>query len=351
MFGPGKGHNVKRFLDYFQNSREYELTFVYYTFREHYSYNIFNRINFFSALNIFKLVSSLVKNNDLIWIHNWCPWQIILIILIFNRNKSPINFDVWSESVPKSLYSGTYKSFLYRYIFDNVDFIQCHWYSTYRYFKTFSNVYIIPWGIENDYFIQRENSINSTYIFQFIHDLNASEYKFFVPKSVDKNNRHDIIVEAVKLLIKEGVSNFRVIFWLGNHVKPKILKNIKAEIDKYGLQGHITLADHPFVSIHELKRVWQEMDCLLQILEHDQLSTSMLEAMLLKKEIIASNIYSYKCLNEYENSAHVISEKMKNCISGYKSNSSILEKRNFFVNNTRQFDKNIVKMLETFCEN
>ena len=61
------------------------------------------------------------------------------------------------------------------------------------------------------------------------------------------------------------------------------------------------------------------MDCCLQLLNNDQLSTSLLEPMLLNKEIIASDIYAYRSLNEKEglninliaNQAHIVAKKMQ----------------------------------------
>ena len=128
MYGPPKGHNIKLYLDFFQhNSNTYKLTYVF-TGKQRYPLNEFSNITFIDYKKDFfqflKLIISGFRGFELIWIHNWVKFYIVLINLWFKNKSVKLNFSVWSEPLPRELYKSTIKGFIYRYIFKKSDSVQ-----------------------------------------------------------------------------------------------------------------------------------------------------------------------------------------------------------------------------------
>ena len=361
MFGPGTGHNVVRFLDYFKEYNEHALTYYHYNSQRHFELSDYQpEINFISPYSLFRLIQEIRNNQDLLWIHNWTPWPILLLIWLFAKKKSIVNFNVWSERIPKMVKSNSLLAKFYRRFFNYCDTLQCTWFSTLNILKDqgFKNTVMLRWGMVEGKFTQLDNHTPSDFSADFCNHLDTDKYLFFFPKSVSGGNRHDLIVEASKKLINTGITNFKVYFWLGNFNRDEQLENLKVQIDDYGLSDQISINHHEFVSHEDIHYIWSKMDCGLQILDADQLSTSFQEPQLYLKEIIASNIPSYRLYsNEFdvnldliENDSQLLYQRMRRLIEGAKtSEEEFLKRQNILLENYR-FKTNMPKILNYFLE-
>ncbi|MEQ9064806.1 MAG: hypothetical protein RIE58_11580 [Vicingaceae bacterium] len=334
------------------------MAYFYFNTGNHYNLSDYDKIEVFSFGTIHRLFNLLrAKNLNLIWAHNWCPLPILILVIIFKRKDCILNYNVWSEPIPKIIREKSLKAFFYRLFLSRADYIQCHWHSTFRYFENNQkfNPIMIPWGLEEDYF-QLKNESVSNYTIQFVSNLDKRKYRFFFPKSINKHNRHDLIIESVKSLVQLGTDNFVVYFWIGNHVDRRLLSDYKQRINQLSLSEYIMIIEHPFLPIQDIIHIWNNMNCALQLLDNDQLSSSILEPMLFKKELIASDIFSYQSLNErshlklnlVKNELLPIVKRMYSFIQGEKTDELELERRKEFVIETRQFKNNIKKMLHIF---
>ncbi|MFB6258379.1 MAG: glycosyltransferase [Flavobacteriales bacterium] len=360
MFGPAKGHNVKRFLDYFQRSPEHELYYFYFTKLEHYDLSHYDRIYWIPYYKPFRLFKTLRKRLDFLWVHNWTPLSVLLFILIFRRRDVPINFNVWSEPVPLKARSKTFKGAFYRFFFRRCRTVQCTWFSTYDHIKTLKGVnpVLLRWGMEEGWFREDQNAPYADETKEFLQRLPKGKLRFFFPKSLGLYNRHDLIIEACHRLVAEGRQNFVIYFWLGNHNPPEKLEEYGQRIEKRGLAPYIELVEHSFLPLEDIKAIWKAMDVGLQILDKDQFSTSIQEAMLLKKEVVASDIPPYRKFEEQygldlaliPNEEKAIATRMGELLDGERTDEEELEKRKKVLEKEYRFDKNIERMLSFFQE-
>ncbi len=358
MFGPAKGHNVKRFLNYFQDSSEHQLSYFYFTKPEHYDLGAFDRIRWIPYYRPFLLIRALRQPFDLLWVHNWTPLPVLLMILFFRRKDVPINFNVWSEPVPLMALSNSLKGRFYRFFFRRCRTVQCTWFSTYDHVRRIPKVrpVLLRWGMEEGWFQEDDRAPYEEESRSFLNGLPADKMRFFFPKSLGSHNRHDLIIEASALLRKEGYENFIVYFWLGNHNPPGTLRGYRERVAAYDLEGTIQFVEHSFLPLQDIKAIWKAMDVGLQILDKDQFSTSIQEAMLLKKELIASDIPSYRKFQEHfdldldliPNRVDELASRMKTLLHGKQTSEKELEKRKAVLEKEYRFEKNMERMLTAF---
>lgn len=359
MYGPPKGHNIKLYLDFFQhNSNTYKLTYVF-TGKQRYPLNEFSNITFIDYKKDFfqflKLVISGFRGFELIWIHNWVKFYIVLINLWFKNKSVKLNFSVWSEPLPRELYKSTIKGFIYRYIFKNSDSVQNLWYGTYNLINRRLedvNLQVIPWGLSNIYYNHKDECVTQEAA-NFIKELPRNKVKFFWPKSISYASRHDLIIEAAELLKNDGVSNFVVYFWLGNAINPKIFQDLVQLIKDKEVEEYIEIVEHEFLPFEDIIQIWKAMDVGLQIASHDALSTSLLEPLFFKKEVIVTNIEPYEILkqkfdfeiNLINQDKNELKQAMNNLIRGNKTSEIELEKRHNTVSLNFNFEENIKKQI------
>ncbi|MFB6258275.1 MAG: glycosyltransferase [Flavobacteriales bacterium] len=360
MFGPAKGHNVKRFLDHFQGSDEHELHYFYFTKPEHYQLASYDRIHWIPYYDPFRLLKALRSKKDLLWVHNWTPLPILLFILLFRRRDVPINFNVWSEPVPLIARSSSLKGWFYRFFFRRCRTIQCTWFSTYDHIKALKGVnpVLLRWGMEEGWFHEDEKAPYMDETKDFLERLPRDKLRFFFPKSIGLYNRHDLIIEACRRLVQEGRQDFVIYFWLGNHNPPDKLEDYRQRIERHGLTPYIELVEHSFLPLQDIKAIWKTMDVGLQLLDKDQFSTSIQEAMLLKKELVASDIPPYRKFEEHfeldleliPNEEKAIAARMRELLDGKRTDEEELEGRKAVLEKEYRFDQNIERMLNFFQE-
>lgn len=125
------------------------------------------------------------------------------------------------------------------------------------------------------------------------------------------------------------------------------------------LKDFIKIEEHSYLPFYDMGKIWEVMDCGLQIVRNDQLSTTFLEPQLFKKELIASNIYPYQKYNEEFNvsiplidiNSESVAKEMELLIKGVnKTADTVLEQRTDVVKENFVFEKNIKFLLKEFTK-
>ena len=362
MFGPCYGHNIEPFLEFFQNRGEYKLSLVFIGSDFFSKCKKFNRINFsklnFNPLNFFKSIFIIKNKPDLIWFHASNVY-VLLLFLLFRKKKSLFVVNIWSEKIPHLIIEKSFKGRLWKFALGKSDYIQCNWHSVGEILKKSmqgSEIIAHPWGLHNDYFKAEYDDISDIAL-NFVKKLPEDKLKFYYPKSITFASDHLTIVDAVNLLVKKSITNFVVYFWMGNIIDEKKEKVLADRIEKLALADYIKIEKHDYISYNDIKFIWSKVDVGLQIAIFDQLSTTLLEPMLVGREVIATDIEPYRKLNSLhsmsqlkliERDSKVLSEEMLFFIQGNRTEITLIENRKEMVRTNFCFDTNIDDILSFY---
>ncbi|NGP88320.1 glycosyltransferase [Fodinibius halophilus] len=363
MIGPGQRHNIKPFLDYFQEEdTPFKLTYLS-TGPFKYDRSNYNSIgikelrrNPFSFISFLKL---LRRDFDLIWYHGAYHWPLVLAINLVKSNDTKLNLNIWGERIPRVALKNTIMGRFYRWALEKADFVQCNWFGTEEIVKEAqpkANTNIQVWGLHNSYFKElptEDNYQNET--LEFVSHLPQTKTKFFFPKSLTPANRHDLLVSAASKLVSKGVSNFTIYFWLGRE-DPDLLRKLKTQIERKQVSDQVKIVKMPFLPFMDMKYIWTKMDCGLQIVDHDQLSSTVIEPLFMEKELVISNIRPYQILNNKfdlhlqltDNNVNSIAKKLEEKITGNRTHEDVLKKRKEIVKTEFSFRDNIKKMVSFY---
>ena len=353
MTGPGGGHNVKRFFRWFEeHSGEYQLTYHPYNRPGHYDLADYPSIEILPRFNPLKLVQA-IRRAEVIWIHNWTPVPVLRLISIYKRRKAVVNFNFWSEKLPRAVFrkQGAHK--FYRLFWQQCDILQCTWYGVKDWLDKIgcARVEMLRWGLEREYFENLANHLPTAFTRQFIQNLPHDRFKFFFPKTIGFPNRHDLIVEVAERLRTDGFQ-FVVYFWVGNRKDRAYFQQLQKLISEKNLSEVVRIVEHPFLPNLDIASIWRVMDAGLQICDQDQLSTSFTEPQLFKKPIVASAINSYQRFNRefkvqiplVENNVDALAEAMANAMTQAIPDSE-LEQRSANIKEHFQFEKNMLNIM------
>lgn len=361
MMGPGYGHNIEPYLDYFNRHHDsYELVFIYWK-----RYDFFNKFKNIQAIklekkNIFKILKEIrSKDLSLIWQHG----NNILLYRLINifKKKSAIHFlNIWSDRLYLEVKNSLIKRFIARIMLKKA-WIHCYWFTTTNNLKSQikSAFYTtIDCGLHKDIFIkENEKNIVSEHAKVLLSSVvSLRGKKFFYPKSMTDAAGHFLILEAMLKLKTAGFNDFTVIFRRGNEVNQKIEEAIKQFALIHQLQEHLVIQEYSYLSFCELALLWEQMDCGLQIAYHDQLSTTFLEPMLFKKELIATDIESYRIYKEVfgveielcEIESESIFKRMAMVCANTTTNDNALEQRKKIIEEHFNFEHNVGKIIDHY---
>ena len=359
LIGPAHGHNIEPFLDYFNKSNNYS-TEIAYSGKNEFSAK-YKNIKF---LEIEKKTSSIIsfaksiRKVDFIWIHGGYDIRIIALIVFLKKIKTKINLNFWGEVVPRRITTKSFYSFIYKLLIKRIDFLQCNWYGTYNILeKDFKNkLNMFPWGMEKSFFSRKTEQM-SLEAKEFANKISKYKVKFFFPKSTSIYAKHDLVIEAAHLYNQKNINkDYVIIFWLGNSNDEILLSKYESLIEKYKLKDNIIIQRHSFLDFSDIKFIWESVDYGINFVTIDQLSTSILEPMLMKKELLISDIDAYRLLNtKYDlnlnlitNNAESIYLNLKFFIDGLNINNSMLDYRKKIIEEEFNFNKNIEKMMEFY---
>ena len=364
MIGPSYGHNIKMFLDFFEVNNSVCFTLGYLDKGDFHTGGSYKNIQFykinksFSGIRNYRLF--LKKDWDLIWIHRGANLKFLVLTYLFKTEKSKLILNIWGEQLPRMIKKGGFKSMIYKKLFWKIDYIQCNWYGTYELFTEISskfNLVVFPWGLQNEYFSNTSPTMHS-FTYEFINNLPKTKIKFFIPRSIIRINNHHILIKSAKILKEQGYHNFVIYLWHGNVFDDNYVKEINTYIKKNDLNEFVKIVEHPFLSAFDIKEIWKAMDCGIVFGSIDQLSTTLLEPMLYKKELIASNIQPYKIFEKKYNinldlsdtNSKSLGKRMEKILQGFKTPKNILEKREQLIKRHFNFNSNITTMLNFYSK-
>lgn len=363
MIGPNGGHNIRPFLDYFQKyDTPFKLTYLSLKKFRHNPHE-FSKIkiqNFTVDLGSWITLVRLLRKGhfDFIWYHGAYQLPIALTIYLFKRSDTKINLNIWSEALPRAARKKNLRGKIYRYFLKKSDVVQCNWYGTEKLVKLAepkSKTVVRLWGLAESYFEHNENPTLTQETINFVSSIPKEKYIFFFPKALTPANRHDLIIEATNELVKQNVTNFKVYFWLGK-IDEAIYLDLADLINTYSLKEYIELKEHSFLPFHDMKYIWSFVDCALQVVDKDQFSTSVVEPLYLKKNLLISKITPYELVEEkfkitldfVQNRKEDISTMMENFMKGYSTSESELEKRKRSVEEHLNFSINLKETLSFY---
>jgi glycosyltransferase involved in cell wall biosynthesis len=361
MFGPAYGHNIEPFINFFEKNEDVKLTFAYSNKNDFLDSS--QRIKYVkyssNPICLIRLALIIKKEYDLIWYHGGYDLNLLFLINKFKNRKTRLIINVWGEHIPRILLKDTTQSKKIFKYYNNANIIQCNWYGVQNILKNkFSEkkLPVLPWGLHRDFFNNSKNSLKSI-TEKFISSINTNNTNFFYPKSFTEASDHDSIVEAVKIMKDNGLNRFCVYFWSGNISRGNYEKLAIEKIKDYQLGDLIKMEKHSYLPFNDMRCIWEKMDCGLQISINDQLSTTLLEPLVLKKEIIATNIEPYQILDDkyetlklnlIERNSLSIAQRMEEIINGKRTEVSVLESRKRIIEKEFNFEQNIQKMLDYY---
>ncbi len=358
FIGPAAGHNIMPFVNYF-NRRKIKTLFLY-TGELDNGWDS-DHIDFLKYSNDFLKslfqVRKVFRDNSFsfVWYQGGTSFRMLLLILLFKRKGQKFNLNIWSERFPLSLSKKNVRNFIHKILLRKVTVIQCNWFSTFNQLKStgLSNLYLQPWGLEYT-FINVSNEEPGDFIRSFLKTIPVNKTIFFWPKSILKDAGHDLVIEACRILLQENINDYVVYFWVGNTVDENLNKEYLSLIIQHGLGDNIKVITHPFVTFSEMRAVWEKMDYGINIARKDQLTTAVLESLFCRKDIILSNIESYRYLNYLydlrlnliENNVNKIAYAMKIAIMNDNRGGEILNYRKKIIQDNFLFNDNVDKVMD-----
>jgi len=361
--GRAGGHNIMPFLEYFNSSKEHNLTYLYSNDRTYYPKE--ENIAFYkfalSPLKFLRFLKLIRKPYDLIWYHGGHSGLIFFLFASLRRKKSTFIFNVWNEWLIHKAKKGGIKGWLFKSAVKKSDIVHCNWYGTAEVLRETgwnNNIKVFFWGLHREYFATNTNIELEEETKQFIAALPPQKTKFFFPKSISPNSRHDLVIDAAEELVKNGVEDFVVYFWVGNTNDPELMEKYEEFIRQKGVEEQVKLVRHGFLPFRDMMHIWHHMDSGLQIAANEQLSTTFLEPQFFKKEIVVTDIPPYRIFNDkfpvniplVQLNANDIANEMKKIIKGGRTPGELLNQRHQIVKDNFNMYENLVKILEHYSQ-
>jgi len=361
MFGPAYGHNIQPFIEFFEANPTYELTFAYSGQNDF--LKTAKNVKFVeyskSPLSLLKLISTIKKEYDIIWYHGGYELNLLRLINSFKHKNTKVVLNVWGEHIPRIMLKDDAEGKKYLKYYKKAYIIQCNWFGVQNLLLNnfpVDKLPVLPWGLDKEFFKRTKTTLNPI-TQKFIDTINSDKINFFYPKSFTEASDHVCIIEAVRILKEKGAYQFCVYFWTGNVSRGSFEKDAIEKIKKYQLEEFIKIEKHEFLPFNDMKAIWEKMDCGLQISIHDQLSSTLIEPMFMKRELIATNIEPYQILMEKspELELHLIERKpkalvhrMEDFIDGNTTSDAVLQNRKKVIEKEFNFEKNIQKMMDYY---
>jgi hypothetical protein len=307
IWGPGHGHNITHILEYFNTKNTVEVYFLtqQYSFRD--KYNNINIIDYYLKNKFFKRVYLLfillrIKRIDILYIQGESTVYDLFTVSYFGKFRKKV-YNVWSENIINKILNRKFTGKIYKLIFNRFDLIQCNWHGTYNklvnHMPYYSKKAIVqPGGLKPSFFI--ETPPQSDFIKEFVKKLAGYKSVLLNLRSIADYNAIEVLLHAflrVKGLNKEVFDSSILIFWPGNNVDPEKRRYINLFINKYKLHNNVKYVDHPFVPDSDIRFLITNSDIIVNLVKHDQLSSSVLEAIYLEKDQLLSDIEPYRILN------------------------------------------------------
>lgn len=363
MLGPGIGHNILPWLEFMNELKDYDITFLCSSF--HFKENEFKNIkivqqslkikHIFNIRNIFK-----DDKFDIFFIQGGnSSLNTLLFVLLIYSKISILN--IWGESIlDRSIHGSIRDRFSYYFLFKKINYILFSWYGTLQKFekiypKLQNKTWLLFLGLSKTWF-SKEVDPPSSFVQNLLSSLPAEKRICIWPKSLIYGNRFDLVIRALKKLSEnnpELVKKFLLLIWGGNNEDPPYRAEIESFIKENNLENIIEIIDHPFLEFSDMVHVMNRSDFYINFGNTDQLTNTILEAMLFEKPLAISDIQPYRLLNEklnlnmklIPNDVENISNAFKELITGtFENDADIFKKRKQFVYDYFQIEKEMQEL-------
>jgi hypothetical protein len=309
LFGPGRGANISTILEYFNDNKRISASliaqewdfpdndFANISIIEYYHSNkLLRRIRL-----LFKLIS--LPRFDILYIQGGTVIYDLIIVFLFGRYRKSV-FNIWGEAIINYMSKKSIQGYLYRRILKRMTRIQCNWYGTYNLLieqdqHFIKNSIVIPWGLKSS-FINNKLSI-SDFMKGILERIPSQKIVLLNMRSISEYNGISSLLRAISLIKVRNNDLFQkilLIFWPGNNIDEQIRDYILKYIKDNDLGNHVWYTEHPYLPDSEIRCLIERANIVLNIVKHDQLSISLLEALYLKKEMIITDIAPYKIFDE-----------------------------------------------------
>lgn len=309
LLGPGHGNNLNVLLDLLCSANIFDVSLL--TEKYHDQNLTFRSIRVFEFHHRFKLMRRIkelivlarVPKQDIFCILGGSNlYELVPALLMIKRTKTI--FNVWSEGVPKVIKQKNIQAILYRLVFASCDVIWCNWYGTadliLQSCPSFEHkLKVQAWGLSQEFMMTK--SIEHSFTVDFIKQIPKDKVTFINMRSLSAYNEIALILDSTMIMrnrYPEQYSKLLIIFWQGNNVDKKLMQDIEDHISFNDMRDVIWCVEHPFLSSSDIRHVMENIDVVINYVNNDQLSLSVLESIYLKKIMIASDIQAYRLLNE-----------------------------------------------------
>ncbi len=371
MTGPGYGHNIQPWLEYYENrSPGHQLFFLCNEFKfERRDFPHIHVLEYGGRRGrLIRTLLSLRKERfDVLYIHGaFSPSHALLLLYLVNCKRSVVN--VWGYSVLERARSAALgKRFLFRHVLGRVDNVFLNWHGTKARFESYfphlrQKAVLTPWGLHNDWFQGGNVREPSEFTRNFLARISPGARVCFWPKSLVRPNRFDLVIAAldrIKSADPDLLGDFVLYIWPGNVGDDAYRSELNAMVRDMQLQRHIVFVDHPYVAFADMYHLWQRADFGLNIADYDQLSTTVLEPMLLGKDVLLSDIEAYRFLNEeYSLGLELVRNEVEEVAAGlrrmlvgsHRPSQALLDHRRRVVEREFRFDTNVDKIMDFLAE-
>ena len=359
IIGPGYGHNIKPYLMFFNDWQKDQVDF-YYHHKDSFS-DEYTNISLLPIPNKLLHLFFNAKKYDVVWLMGGGRLlYVIAFMSFFMKKNSKLVIFPYGERLPRETNKKTIKGWFLRKVLSCFTCIHCGWYGIADLLnpKLKSKILIQVMGINKDFYKVSTNPHKE--ICKLLEIINENEYNFYYPKSFLKVSRHDLVIEAVKILKENGekLPPFKVYFLGGNEQDNQRYEELQGLISTYNLCSDIIFLQKTiFFKTEDLNLIWGKMNCGLQIAQHDGLSTTIFEPLVNEKELIISDISPYRYLDDYFGvefnltplTAQAIAREMKNKILNINTRSKEeKQKIKVAIKEKYSFESNIEKLLLRF---
>lgn len=364
MYGPGTGHNIDRWLAYFNKSEFYTVTFIYYGNGEDFE-NKYPNIVFKKIASVFRTIYELkCYKYDVFIAHGAYSIYQTLILSTFIRYDK-LMLVIWGNSI-LNCFNGQYTSkrlATYKLLMDS-DYIVAPdelLEKTASYYpKTRLKKIEFLWGLTEEYFLEESREVQA-FTKEFLSSLGS---KFFIywPRSILRLSRFDIGIDAIEKLREsnpEIVDNIRMIIWTGNSIDEKYLNELESKIKNTKLDKVISIVVHPFLPDYDIKQIWERADLSMNLIENDGFSTQLGESFSTKTPLIVNELNAYRLVKSRFDipieftpiNAVSVSRKIKNIYLSGTDNIERLKLLKYFSDNNLKFEENLSDLLRKIDDN
>lgn len=309
LLGPGHGNNIDAFLDLLFLRQDFEVTLLALECRvDRAKFPLLKVEEYGHANGLLKKLKSYLKmiqlpRHDILMILGGSNlYEVIPALLLIRRRRTA--FNTWGETIPRQIGEKSTNAFLYRIVLKSVDAIFCNWYGVRNILlknapELEPKIYIQGWGLSTDFTEQK--TVVSEFTKDYIKSVPDERVVFLNIRSIDFYNEIGKILDALLILKNSYPEYFKrvlYVFWHGNNVREVLLNQILNFINEHGLKDHLWCVKHPFIPTSDIRHIVDAADVVVNFVNRDQLSSSVLEAMYLKKQLIMSDIEAYRILNE-----------------------------------------------------